>query len=143
VEAGRRHIVVEDKQGDIPVCMLDVGAARRPAAILPLDSNLELRVEALQRFARQLRGQFAGPLPRALQLTLQRRMRLIMLLHALDFRLDGAGPRKIAAALIDAEEAELPAIEWKSSPTRRKANRLIHDAIDLMNGGYRKLLGGA
>jgi len=45
-------------------------------------------------------------------------------------------------SLIDAENAALPALEWKSSATRRKANRLIHDSVALMNGGYKRLLRG-
>lgn len=118
------------------------GAPRRPAIILPLDASLEIRLEVASRFVRRLQGGAAGPLPRALQLTVQRRTRLILLLHALDFRLGGAGPRDIAASLIDAEDAALPALEWKSSATRRKANRLIHDSIALMNGGYKRLLRG-
>ncbi|VTZ26134.1 conserved hypothetical protein [Methylocella tundrae] len=110
--------------------------------ILPLDAAFELRIEVMQRFYRRLRGRPAGLPPRALDLTPLRRARLILLLHALDFRLAGAGPRDIAAALIDAEAAALPAIEWKSSATRRKANRLIRDSVALMNGGYRELLRG-
>jgi hypothetical protein len=112
------------------------------AVILLLDAAFDLRIEAVLRFARHLRGRPAGPLPRALDLTPQRRARLIQLLQALDLRLAGAGPREIAAALLDADAAALPAIEWKSSAIRRKANRLIKDALALMNGGYRKLLRG-
>ncbi|WP_234729999.1 DUF2285 domain-containing protein [Acidocella facilis] len=117
-------------------------AARRPALILPLDAAFELRVMVLSRFYRRLRGRVAGPLPQALQLTPLRRARLILLLHALDFRLAGARPRDIAAALVDAREATLPALEWKSSAARRRTNRMIADAIGLMNGEYRKLLCG-
>jgi hypothetical protein len=96
----------------------------------------------MNRFYRRLRGRPAGPLPQTLQLTALRRARLILLLHALDFRLAGARPREIAAALIDAREASLPALEWKSSAARRRTNRMIADALALMNGEYRKLLRG-
>lgn len=142
VDADDRRIVVADRLGDLHFWLHGIDAARRPAVILPLDAALDLRIEILWRFFRRLRGRPAGPLPRALDLTPLRRARLIQLLHALDFRLAGAGPRDIAAALIDPNEATLPAIEWKSSAARRKANRLIHDALELMNGGYRKLLRG-
>lgn len=137
-----RHLVFADHQGDQYLWLTDIDARHGLAVILPLDAVLDLRIEAVIRFARRLRGHAAGPLPRGLDLTPQRRARLIQLLHALDFRLTGAGPRDIAAALLDVEAASLPAIEWKSSAIRRKANRLITDAIALMNGGYRKLLRG-
>jgi hypothetical protein len=137
-----RHLILRESGGDHRLWLHGVDAANRPAVLIPLDKSLELRIEALWRFYRRLRGRPAGPPPRALQLTSLRRARLILLLHALDFRLAGAGPRDIAAALLDAEEAALPAIEWKSSATRRKVNRLISDGLALMNGGYHKLLRG-
>ena len=137
-----RHIILGDPQGDHRLWLHGTDATRRPALIVPLDGAFELRVDVMLRFYRRPRGRPAGPLPRALQLTPLRRARLILLLHALDLRLAGAGPRDIAATLIDAEEAALPAIEWKSSAARRRANRLISDAFALMNGGYRNLLRG-
>lgn len=136
------HLVLADSGGDHYLCLAQAGSGRGLAAILPLDAAFDLRIEAVTRLHRRLRGRSAGPLPRALDLTPQRRARLIQLLHTLDFRFAGAGPREIAAALLDAEAQALPAIEWKSSATRRKANRLIRDAQGLMNGGYRKLLRG-
>lgn len=141
-DASNRHLVLADSGGDHYLCLAQAQPGRGLAAILPLDAAFDLRIEAVTRLLRRLRGRSAGPLPRALELTPQRRARLIQLLHALDFRLAGAGPRQIAAALLDAEAQALPAIEWKSSATRRKANRLIRDAQGLMNGGYRTLLRG-
>jgi len=138
-----RHVVIADRHGHLPIWLIHPEAERRPAALVPLDDHVDLRIEVLARFARRLRGTITDPLPRSLQLTTQRRTRLILLLHALDYRLGGADLREIAAALIDADDAALPAVEWKSSATRRKANRLVHDAIALMNGGYRDLLRGA
>ena len=135
------HLVLADTGGDHYLWLAQTQTGRGLAAILPLDAAFDLRIEAMIRLYRRLRGRAAGPLF-ALGLTPQRRARLIQLLHALDFRLAGAGPRQIAATLLDARAATLPAIEWKSSATRRKANRLIRDAQGLMNGGYRKLLRG-
>lgn len=135
------HLVLADSGGDHYLCLAQAEPGQCLAAILPLDAAFDLRIEAVTRLYRRLRGRPAGPL-RALALTPQRRVRLIQLLHTLDFRFAGAGPREIAAALLDAEAQALPAIEWKSSATRRKANRLIRDAQGLMNGGYRTLLRG-
>lgn len=134
------HFILADAEGSHRFWLHGAKARHRPAILLPLDAAFEVRVEATQRLHRLLRGRPTGPLPQALQLTPMRRARLIQLLHTLDFRLVGAGPRAIAAALLDKDAAVLPAIEWKSSAIRRKANRLIKDALTLMNGGYRKLL---
>lgn len=137
-----RYVILGDPQGDHLIWLHGADAARRPSVVLPLDAAFELRAAMMWRFYRRLRGRAAGPLPRALQLTPLQRVRLILLLHALDFRLAGAGLRDITAALIDAREAMLPAIEWKSSAARRRATRLIRDSLALMNGDYRKLLRG-
>lgn len=112
------------------------------AVLLPLDRDFDVRLEAAARLYRRLQGRSAGPTAPALALTAPRRNRLIQLLHALDYRLAGVRPRGIASALLDAEAATLPAVEWKSSALRRKANRLIGDAVTLMRGGYRDLLRG-
>ena len=137
-----RYLLFGDTAGDHRLALHGVEAVHRPAAIIPFDEDFELRVGVLRRFYHRMRGRSVEQPPRQLQLTPMRRARLILLLHALDFRLNGARPRDIAAALLDAEAAKLPAIEWKSSATRRKANRLIKDALALMKGGYRKLLRG-
>lgn len=141
-DGANRHLVFTDPDGDQYLWFADAASHRGLAVVLPLDDAFDLRIEAAIRFSRGLRGRTAGPLPRGLDLTVQRRTRLIQLLHALDFRLAGASLREIAAALLDVEAASLPAIEWKSSATRRKANRLISDSLGLMNGGYRELLRG-
>ena len=141
-DGSERHVVLADPDGDQYVWLSENDTGRGLAVVLPLDDLSDLRLEAIGRFLRRLRGRPGGPLPTGLQLTPMRRARLIQLLHALDFRLTGSGPREIAAALLDKDAARLPAIEWKSSAARRKANRLIRDALALMNGGYRKLLRG-
>jgi hypothetical protein len=137
-----RYVILADPQGDHPIWLRGADAVLRPSVILPLDAAFELRAAMMWRFYRRLCGRPAGPLPRSFQLTPLRRRRLILLLHTLDFRLAGAGLRDITAALIDAREAMLPAIEWKSSAARRKASRLVQDSLALMHGGYRKLLRG-
>lgn len=136
------HIAVSDRHGAFSLWIQDAGALQQPAVIIPLDRLFELRLDMALRLHRRLRGRAPGPLPRGLQLTPTRRFRLITLLHALDFHLEGAGRRQIATALVDAKAAALPAIEWKSSAARRKTNRLVTDALALMNGGYLDLLRG-
>lgn len=136
------HVILSDPDGEHHFWLHGEDASLRPAVILPLDDVFELRIEVLWRLYRRLRGQTAGKPPPALDLTPMRRARLIQLLHILDYRLTGAKPRAIAAALIDADASLMSAAEWKSSAARRKARRWIKDAETLMNGGYRRLLRG-
>lgn len=139
---GKRHVAVDAPDGRHYLSLTETSRSQGLAVLLPLDRDFEVRLEAAARLHRRLQGRLAGPSSPALALTTQRRTRLIQLLHALDYRLAGVRPRGIAAALLDAEAATLPAIEWKSSALRRKANRLIGDAVALMRGGYRDLLRG-
>lgn len=141
--ANGREVVVADSGSELHISLKDADAALRPAVILPIDSAFALRMDVATRFYRRLQGKRIGLLPRALRLTSLQKRHLIQRLHAFDVRADGGGPRDIAAAVLNAHrEAALPAIEWKSSAARRKANRLIQDAIALVNGGYLKLLRG-
>jgi hypothetical protein len=142
MDADGRWMAVADASGDCHIWLQDSHAVLRPALVLPLDSESEIRLDLAFRFIRRLRGDRVTLIPRALRLTfIQRtRLRLIQMLHAFDVRSNGGGPREIAAEVLDAKEAGLPAIEWKSSATRRRANRLIHDSLALVNGGYLKLL---
>ncbi|WP_271587366.1 DNA -binding domain-containing protein [Bradyrhizobium sp. CCBAU 53415] len=43
--------------------------------------------------------------------------------------------------VLASEHAQRCSVEWKDSHARRKANRLIHDPIALIERGYLKLLG--
>lgn len=117
-------------------------ASRRPAVLLPLDAMFELRLDVAMRFVRRLRGESCKLLPTSLRLTSFQRGRLIQLLHAFDIHEAGGGPREIAQEVLASDQARLPSVEWKDSHTRRKANRLIHDSIALVERGYLKLLRG-
>jgi hypothetical protein len=102
----------------------------------------ELRLDVALRFVRRLRGERVKLLPTALRLTSLQKSRLIQLLHAFDVHDAGGGPRDVAAEVLTSEHAQLPSVEWKDSHARRKANRLIHDSIALVERGYLKLLRG-
>jgi hypothetical protein len=142
-DANSREIVVSDGSNQLHIFLSGADVATHPAVILPIDAAFELRLDIAMRLYRRLRGKRNGLLPRPLQLTPLQRARLIQLLHAFDVRADGGGPRDIAVEVLRAQrEAALPAIEWKSSAARRKANRLLRDAAALVNGGYLKLLRG-
>jgi len=131
-----------DGSGAMQVELRDGPAARRPAILLPLDMMFELRLDVAMRFVRRLRGKSCRLLPTSLRLTSFQRGRLIQLLHAFDIHDAGGGPRDVAQEVLASDQARLPSVEWKDSHTRRKANRLIHDSIALVERGYLKLLRG-
>jgi hypothetical protein len=137
---GRRQIAVRDHRGELQIALLSADALRRPAAIVPLDGALEMRIAALRRLTGRRRGG-VGP-PRAMRLKPLQRARLIQLLRAHDIHAAGGGPREIAAEVVGSAQARLPAVEWKDCAARRAANRLLRDAIGLVDGGYLALLRG-
>ncbi|WP_342628560.1 DUF2285 domain-containing protein [Nguyenibacter vanlangensis] len=141
-DADGRELVIVDGSGELHVRLQDDQATRRPAVLLPFDGMFELRLDVALRFARRLSGQHLNYLPTALRLTSFQKRRLIQLLHAFDVHDAGGGPREIAAEVLSSDHAQLPSVEWKDSHARRKANRLIHDSIALVERGYLKLLRG-
>lgn len=142
VDQDGRELSFADETGEVHVRIENGDASRRPAILLPLDDMFELRLEVALQFVHRLRGESAELLPRILRLTQLQRSRLIQLLHAFDVHDTGGGPREVAAKVLSSEHALLPSVEWKDSHARRKANRLIHDSIALVERGYLKLLRG-
>ena len=141
-DADGRELVIADGSGELHIRLQDDQATHRPAVLLPLDNMFELRLNVALRFARRFSGQRISLLPAALRLTSFQKRRLIHLLHAFDVHDAGGGPRDVAAEVLTSDHAQLPSIEWKDSHARRKANRLIHDSIALVERGYLKLLRG-
>ena len=137
-----QDIVVADESGEIHIWVPAEIAADHAAILMPLDPVVQLRVEIILRVVRRLAGQSVELLPSALRLTSYQRARLIQLLHAFDVREEGGGPREVASEVLASGQASLPSIEWKDSAARRHANRLIQDALALVNGGYLSLLSG-
>lgn len=138
-----REVVVADGTGELHIRLCNDRAVSRPAIILPIGSTaIDLRVDVASRFVRRLRGQTIGLLPQALRLSVMRKRRLIQLLQTYDILDTGGGPRDVAETVLRSEQAGLPSVEWKDSHSRRAANRLIHDAIALVQRGYLKFLRG-
>jgi hypothetical protein len=137
-----RELVVIDGVCQIDLRLRDDRTTARPAVLLPADGSFELRVEVAWRFVRRLRGQPIALLPAALRLTPARKRRLVQLLHAFDVHDAGRGPRDVAEIVLRSDQAKLPSVEWKGSHARRMANRLVHDAIALVERDYLKLLRG-
>ncbi|TYL85933.1 DUF2285 domain-containing protein [Bradyrhizobium cytisi] len=141
-DADGRELVIAEGSGELHVRLRDEQAARRPAVLVPLDSMGELRADVALHFARRLAGQRTALLPAALRLTSFQKRRLIQLLHAFDVHDLGGSPRDVAAKVLASDHAQRRSVEWKDSHARRKANRLIHDSIALVERGYLKLLRG-
>lgn len=141
-EAGAdgRHVVVDDPSGDHWLWLRDPTPGKPLAAIIPLDKDFVTRISSLLRFHRRLFDKEPGPPPRGWPLSAYRLARLDMMLRAFDLREAGATYREIAAALGRADDANLPATEWKSSAGRSFVIRLVRDGTAIMNGDYRKLL---
>ena len=141
-DANGRELVIRDGSGDIHIWLLDEDAAQRPAVVLPRDSAYKLRLELASRFLRRVFGERVALLPPKLRLTDFQRRRYIQLLQAADLYGDGGEPRDVAAQILRSQQAELPAIEFKDSAARKRADRLIKQALALVNRGYLKILRG-
>lgn len=105
------------------------------AAIIPLDTDIVGRVEALSRFWRTIEGRPALPDTR---MTTQQRIRLRAMMLAADGRADGASYRDIAFALFG--ERRIAAEPWKTSSLRDRVISLVKGGRTLIGGGYLKLL---
>jgi hypothetical protein len=73
-------------------------------------------------------------------LTKRHRVRLVMMLRALDMRRANITYREIAATLFGAKAVSEPG--WKTLPVRGRTIRLVEDANIMVDGGYLKLLRG-
>jgi len=73
-------------------------------------------------------------------LTKRHRIRLVLMLRALDMRRTNASYREIAVTLFGEKAASEPG--WKTLPVRGRTIRLVEDANIMVDGGYLKLLRG-
>lgn len=134
-----RHVILPDCDGDhhIQTPTTDTGQL---GVFLPLDRNLPVRLKAIARFHQHMLGQPTGPPP--LLVPPVTRQRHIMLMRVLDGHLAGARAKELAAVLIDPDVLGYNAAEWADCRQRKRINRWIVEASELMNGGYLRLLRG-
>ena len=107
-----------------------------PIALLSFDDHFDLRATAAVRLKRALTGKSVGRNPAAL--TGERQVRLVLALRALDARLEGVTNREISAELFP--HIRVPPEAWISHDLRDRTARLVRLGVDLMRGGYRRLL---
>jgi len=105
-------------------------------AVIPLDSDFEVRAHAARRVWRAINGRAPGPAFH--ELSAQRRERLVLAVRALDGRVDGGTYRGIAEVLFS--KKRIPERAWKTHDLRNRTIRLVQSGLALMRGGYRELL---
>ncbi len=80
--------------------------------------------------------------PAIARLTGQQRRRMILMLRAFDGHQHHATYRELAATLLDPDLRLYSRRDWLISSHRSQIIRLVKDAIERMEGGYRELLSG-
>ena len=118
------------------VHLLGDTAAQPTSVVLPLDQLFDVRVAAALRLWRGLNGRSPGRDPAILPQS--QRDRFVLALRALDAKLDHATYRDIAKALFGGRR--LPDRGWKTHDLRDRTIRVVRLGLDLMQGGYRRLL---
>lgn len=127
--------------------LLDAGGRRRLqilhedpdasalVAIVPLDQNAFVRLDAIYRLLAQLHGR---TIPTDKRLTLQKRLRAKRMLQAFDGRVVGASQREIAEVVFRLSRVSRD--EWQYAPERFAVMALLRDAQKMVEGGYHTLL---
>jgi len=108
---------------------------RSLAALIPLDSQMLGRVEALIRF---WRGHLKRPVSPDTRMTVQQRRRLRLMMQAADGRSNGASYREIATVFYGIER--VGANPWKTSSLRDSVIGLVKSGAAMIGGGYLQLL---
>jgi hypothetical protein len=141
-DANGRKLIVRDVSGEVHIWLVDDATVDRPTVVLPRDGAYRLRLDLAARFIRRLLGQQVGLLPPKLRLTDFQRHHYVQLLQAAYLYGGGGEPRDVAARVLRSEQAALPAIEFKDTAARKRADRLIKESIMLVSRGYLKILRG-
>jgi hypothetical protein len=135
------HIVLRDGEATLRLWLRPphavAPAAALPAFHLPLDRLIRRRIEATARAQAWLD---TGTADRGMAaLSPYQRARLSLMLALLDADAAGASLRTLAGIAYPALP-RLSASQWKISSERRGTHRLIGEARQLRDGGYRRLL---
>lgn len=134
---GRHLLLGDDHHGATAVIQPGTDATNPLMAMMPLDRDLPLRVDALLRLWRILTGHSPGK--NQPELTPARSRRLAQALRAVDARGAGATRREIAEAVFGAN-AVPDGVAFDDHHLKSRTGRLIRDGLAMIAGGYRKLL---
>lgn len=141
-----RHLILGDVDGPHRLWVRDPLRGSTLAYVIVRDDAVDLRHAAAQRLDRRLAGAPPMRLPPGFAPTPFQRRRLGMLLDILDAVRDrertGITTHEIARRHVYPAMTIGRGNEWKSSAERRRTQRLIDEALALMNGEYRALLRG-
>lgn len=140
-----RHLVLRDFGGLHHLWIHDPRPGLPLAYVIPNDAAVGERTAATARFDRRRSGLPARRCPGTSHPTHFQARRLTLLLAVLDALLnvgDRPNTHEIASQLIYSHMTIGRGAEWKSSSERRRTQRVIDEALAMMNGGYRTLLRG-
>lgn len=140
--ADGRHMVITAANATHRLWMRETRPGVSLAVVIPADRGFALRIAAVSRFDRRLRGLTCIRPARDYLPTSFQRGRLFLLLNLLDAEKAGATRREMASALLYRNSAPMGRAEWKGSSQRRRTHRMIDEAKYMMAGGYRDLLLG-
>jgi len=131
---GLHHLLDAGGQRRLQILQSDSDADAL-VAIVPLDQDAFVRLDAIYRLLAQLHGR---KVPVDKRLTRQKRLRAKRMLQAFDGRSAGASQREIAEVVFQLSRVSRD--EWQSAPERFAVIRLIRDARAMVEGSYRSLL---
>lgn len=133
-EDGLHHLLDPGRQVRLQLLQEDPDAEAL-VAIVPLDQDGFVRLNAIYRLLAQLHGR---AIPADKRLSRQKRLRAKRMLQAFDGRAVGASQREIAEVVF--RLSQFSRDEWQSAPERFAVMALLRDARKLVDGGYHALL---
>jgi hypothetical protein len=139
IVAGTRHVVadVDRVRHRLHLC----ASAESARLVILMGPVCEpLRAVACDAARRMMAGLGTAEAAAALRPSALQRQRFALLLRVLDAWLAGASNREIGIAIVYPWLAGTHASTWKASGERRRVQRLVGEARDLAESGYRALL---
>jgi hypothetical protein len=144
--SGGRHIILADTDGPHHIWLTAATPAQPLAYVIARDAHSALRYAAAARLDRRLRGAPPARKAHINRPTSYQQHRLRLLLAILDLLGTDDNKRattfQICRTLVYPHRKFENSAEWKSSNERRRTQRLVEEAVQLMQSGYRSLLHG-
>jgi len=141
IGSGGGHYILGDGRSMHRIWLRSDPAGVPLAALIPCDAMTAARLQAVSDLERWLRGTVSAP--PVSRPTSYQSQRLDLLLSILDLRGErDVTSHEVAHRLIYPRLDVSRGAAWKSSPERRRTQRLIREAEALAAGGYRALLAG-